>query len=92
MAINAPLLTIITGERGAGKTNVCQVLIGLARQRGLHVEGVISPAIIVNGMKTGILVENVATREQRKLACLNETHSQGDLGESEERRDRDTGR
>jgi nucleoside-triphosphatase len=79
MAITAPLLTIITGERGAGKTTVCQALIKLAKQRGLHVEGVISPAMIADGMKTGILVENVATGEERKLACLNEAHSQGDI-------------
>jgi nucleoside-triphosphatase THEP1 len=79
MAITTPLLTIITGESGVGKTTVCQALIELARQRNLHVEGVISPAIIIDGMKTGILVENAATGEQRKLACLNKTFSQEGL-------------
>lgn len=79
MAITAPLVVIITGERGAGKTNVCQALVKLARQQGLRLQGVISPAVFTGGMKTGIQVENAATGERRLLAHVNQNNSQSDL-------------
>jgi nucleoside-triphosphatase THEP1 len=73
------MVVIITGERGAGKTTVCQALVEMAKQQSLRVEGVISPVIFSNGVKTGIQVENAATGERRMLACLNGDNSQCEL-------------
>ncbi len=70
MAVTHPPLVILSGERGQGKTRMCQAVCELARQQGLSVQGVISPAVFTDGVKTGILVENAANGEQMPLAYL----------------------
>lgn len=65
---NKPRLLLITGPRGAGKTLWCADLAGRARERGLCLRGLISPAIFEGGEKTGIGLEDLETGEQRRLA------------------------
>jgi nucleoside-triphosphatase THEP1 len=62
---------IITGTRGAGKTTLCRRLVNAARQAGWQVSGLLSPALFEEGIKTGILVEDLRTGEQRRLASVN---------------------
>jgi nucleoside-triphosphatase THEP1 len=61
-------LTILTGNRGSGKTRTCQRWVEKARQAGWTVAGLISPAVFEQGEKTGIDVVNLATGERRRLA------------------------
>jgi nucleoside-triphosphatase len=68
MDVTAPRLWMLTGRRGVGKTTFCSLLAGHARRAGWDVAGLLSPAIIEDGIKTGILVENLRTSEQRPLA------------------------
>jgi nucleoside-triphosphatase THEP1 len=59
---------LLTGERGIGKTGVCQRVVREARERGLACAGVVSPAVFEDGEKTGITLVEVATDEYRPLA------------------------
>ncbi len=43
--MNSPTVTLITGDRGAGKTTVCEKLYRRAVDRGLDVCGIISYAV-----------------------------------------------
>jgi len=64
-----PQLVFVTGEKGAGKTAWCQTLVTCARSLGLSVGGVLSPPEFTGQVKTGILLENLATGERRQLAA-----------------------
>lgn len=59
---------MLTGWRGTGKTTLCQRWVEAARLAGWDVAGVISPARLDGGEKTGIQVENLRTGERRLLA------------------------
>lgn len=72
MSPDSGSIWIITGERGAGKTRFCQKVVLAARERGLTVGGVISPAVLTKGIKTGINVQDLATGETRLLASARE--------------------
>ena len=68
MDVTAPRLWILTGPRRVGKTTFCRILAGHARAVGWDVAGLLSPAIVEEGLKTGILAEDLRTSEQRRLA------------------------
>lgn len=68
MDMTTPRLWTLNGPRGVGKTTFCLLLAGHARMAGWDVAGLLSPAIIENGLKTGILAEDLRTGEQRPLA------------------------
>jgi nucleoside-triphosphatase len=61
-------VVLLTGERGAGKTQLCQRVVSQARQSGYSCAGVLSPAIILRGEKVGLHLADVATGEERLLA------------------------
>jgi nucleoside-triphosphatase THEP1 len=61
-------LWIISGEIGAGKTTLCACLIQAFDALGWQISGLRSPAIMEAGQKTGIAVENLASKAIRKLA------------------------
>jgi tellurite methyltransferase len=74
--MNESHLLIVTGERGAGKTTFCTRLVELARSSGWQVAGVLSPAVIVNGVKVAIDVERVRSGQRRRLADFDpESHN-----------------
>ena len=59
---------ILCGKSGAGKTSRCIQLSQLFRTAGAQVAGIVSPARFEAGRKTGILVQDIASGEQRRLA------------------------
>ncbi len=61
-------ITILTGEKGSGKTMLCRRIMEGALRRGLDAAGVLSPARCEDGMKVGIDVLAVRTGERRALA------------------------
>jgi nucleoside-triphosphatase len=71
-----PLLVLLTGDSGVGKTTWCLQLIDQARQGGIHVTGLVSPIVLDAGHKVGIDLMEVSTGECRRLAL----HRQ-DLGQ-----------
>jgi nucleoside-triphosphatase len=65
-----PQILIITGTRGAGKTTLCQRWVDMARASGWQVAGVLSPACLEAGLKTGIDIVDLRSGERRHLADL----------------------
>jgi nucleoside-triphosphatase THEP1 len=61
-------LLLVTGPSGAGKTQWCMMLADLAQAQGLRVRGLVSPAVLEDGQKTGIDLKNLETGEVRRLA------------------------
>jgi nucleoside-triphosphatase len=61
-------ILLITGPRAVGKTYLCQRVVEEARETGRSCAGVLSPAVIERGERTGIRLINVATQEDRPLA------------------------
>ena len=70
-----PGLTLVTGLRGAGKTRWCMALADRARQLGLDLRGLISPALMEAGEKVGIDLVDLSSGESRRLA-----YRKGDAG------------
>ena len=70
MMQTSPHLYLITAPRGAGKTTFCRVLADQARAAGWDVAGILSPPVFENGIKTGILAQDLRTGESRPLAVL----------------------
>ena len=66
----SPQLILVTGLSGAGKTTWCSRLVTAAQEKGLAVEGVLSPGVFEAGQKIGIDVQNLAAGESRRLADL----------------------
>jgi nucleoside-triphosphatase THEP1 len=63
-----PRISIVCGPSGSGKTTLCLALILQLRDLGWRVAGLVSPAILDDGLKTGIAVRNIVTGENRVLA------------------------
>ena len=64
-------ITVVTGERGAGKTKYCLEQVQAARERGWVVRGILSPAIYDADKKTGFYLRNLENDEQRLSGTLN---------------------
>ena len=61
-------LFLLTGGRGAGKTSLLQKLVEAAKQARWTVSGLLSPARLENGQKTGIHVTDAHSGTRRLLA------------------------
>lgn len=64
-------LYLLSAPSGAGKTAFCAALAEQARAAGWDVAGVLCPPVFENGVKTGILAQNLRTRATRPLAISN---------------------
>lgn len=65
-------LHLVSGERGAGKTQACVGLAQLLSLYGEDLAGLISPAVFANGQKTAIEAYDLRSRQRRRLANLRE--------------------
>ena len=72
-----PQLILVTGLSGVGKTTWCTQLIGLAREAGLSVNGLLSPSIFKNGRKVGIEIVDLHSGDHHQLARLREDNVAG---------------
>jgi nucleoside-triphosphatase THEP1 len=77
MDLIAPVLWLLTGPIGAGKTMFCRHLVQAARSQALDAAGLLSPAWIESGQKIGILAEDIRSGEQRTLARIHPPHPAG---------------
>lgn len=67
-----PLLFLVTGGRGAGKTSFCASLVAAAQEAGWRPAGLISRPVFEGARRTAIDVENIASQEVRRLAVYSE--------------------
>ena len=65
-----PKIILLTGEIESGKTNLCLEIAELARESGIKVAGLVSPAVFDCGAKTAIDVQDLLTGERHRLAEL----------------------
>jgi nucleoside-triphosphatase len=63
-----PILFIITGSRGAGKTTFCARLAKAARAAGWAVKGLLSHAVYEGSLRTAIDAEDLTQGEIQRLA------------------------
>lgn len=61
-------ITLISGLRDAGKTNLCLELIRRLNQTERTIKGIVSPGLYKDGKKIGIMARDVATGEERQFA------------------------
>jgi nucleoside-triphosphatase THEP1 len=76
----SPRIFVLSGESGAGKTNLCIRTVALLQQAGAQVAGVVSPACVEGGRKTGIFVRDIRSGEQRRLAERRGRNGSTELG------------
>jgi nucleoside-triphosphatase THEP1 len=70
------MVLLLSGEIGAGKTSVCQRVVGLAQAQGHHPGGVLTPPLCdERGLKVGFEALDVGSGRRWLLA-----HTQRDLG------------
>jgi nucleoside-triphosphatase THEP1 len=65
-------IILLTGKREAGKTHLCQRVVEGTRSRGYACAGVLSRPLIQDGEKVGIILVDVASREERLLATADQ--------------------
>ncbi len=70
-------IIILTGDIQSGKTNLCRELIQKAKEEGVQLAGLFSPAVFHEREKTGIDVINLKNWERRHLAVLKEKDQTG---------------
>lgn len=63
-------INLLTGQIQSGKTKLCLAVSEAARQQGLQLGGLISPAVFDGGKKTAIDVLDLKTSSRRRLAEL----------------------
>lgn len=61
-------ILLLTGDRGAGKSTLCELLAGEAEGRGIPAGGIACPAVFgPDGTKIGCRVRDLAAGEERDL-------------------------
>lgn len=63
-------VVLVTGEDGSGKSSWCSDLVMQAQRLGWTVCGLLSPAVVRSGIKTGIDLLDLNTGQRRRLARL----------------------
>ncbi|HAL61274.1 MAG TPA: hypothetical protein DCP08_02580 [Chloroflexi bacterium] len=62
-------IMLLAGQRGVGKTTVCQRLVEIASRQGYRLAGVLTPALFdQSGAKVGFEVVDAGSGERRVLA------------------------
>lgn len=77
MPAPTPLLFVITGARGAGKTSFCARMVEAAREAGWKAAGILSHPVYEDGIRSAIEAEDLRTGDRRSLAVRSETPTPG---------------
>jgi nucleoside-triphosphatase THEP1 len=74
-------LILVTGPSGSGKTRWCLALAEHAASLGIHVGGLVSPAVFEDDRKVGIALRDLWSGAQRRLAIRKEASKSGQITE-----------
>jgi nucleoside-triphosphatase len=69
----SPIVVLITGNQGEGKTSLAADLVRELQTRGHPVAGILAPGIWRDGVRIGFDIVDVATGKQAPLARAGET-------------------
>ncbi len=72
-----PLLFLVTGSQGAGKTTFCQYLVDAAREAGWQTAGLISRPVFEGNLKIAIDTEDLNHGDIRRLAVRSDMPTPG---------------
>ncbi len=72
-----PLLFLVTGSRGAGKTTFCDRLVQAAREAGWQTAGLISRPVFEGSQRTAIDAEDLRTGTVQRLAVRSDSPTPG---------------
>lgn len=72
-----PILFLITGSRGSGKTTFCDLLARSAREAGWNVAGIISRPVFEGSQRTAIDAEDLSSGAVRRLAVRSQSPTPG---------------
>jgi nucleoside-triphosphatase len=72
-----PLLFLVTGSQGAGKTTFCDRIIHAAREAGWKPAGLLSRPIFEGAQRTAIQAEDLRGGKSRRLAVRSDTPTPG---------------
>ncbi len=72
-----PLLFIITGGRGAGKTSFCERMAQAAKDAGWQVSGLLSRPVFDATQRIAIDAEDLRNQKTRRLAVRSDTPTPG---------------
>ncbi|NTV82729.1 MAG: DUF2478 domain-containing protein [Bacteroidales bacterium] len=61
-------IILVTGDKGEGKSTLLVELVLLFRSKGIQTGGIISPAVMENGIKSGYELINVASSQKIRLS------------------------
>jgi nucleoside-triphosphatase THEP1 len=67
-----PLLFLVTGSQGAGKTTFCDRLVQSAREAGWQTAGLLSHPVFKGRTRIAIQAKNISTGQSRQLAVRSE--------------------
>ncbi len=73
----APLLFLVTGSQGAGKTTFCHGLVQAAREAGWRTAGLLSRPVFEGSLRIAIDAEDLHSGETRRLAVRSDTPTPG---------------
>ena len=65
-----PHIIILTGDLESGKTSLCLEVADHAKQSGIKIMGLVSPAVFEGGSKIAIDIQDLNSGEKRRLAEL----------------------
>jgi nucleoside-triphosphatase THEP1 len=77
MANVQPVLFLITGSRGAGKTTFCDRLVKAAREAGWKTAGLLSRPVFEGAQRAAIEAEDLRTEETHRLATRSDQPTPG---------------
>ena len=77
MSIPNPLLFIITGSRGSGKTSFCKRMVEAAREAGWQVAGLLSNPVFEGSQRVAIHAEDLRGGSSRQLAIRSDKPTPG---------------
>lgn len=72
-----PVLFLVTGSQGAGKTTFCSRLVAAAREAGWKAAGLLSHPVFEGQLRTGIDTEDLRSGEIRRIAMRSDMPSPG---------------
>ncbi len=78
--IAQPCLVIVTGTKGSGKTSLLSATADQFQNKGFTLKGILQPATIKDGQRSGYAIMNLATGQTMELANKTSEQNEATIG------------